>query len=87
MRKGLLAIVAIIIAMSMTGCTMETQASYKNSTVGEMQADGKLECIAGNGVCSEWRDTETGVHYFFTATGGLELRVNADGTPYTDSEE
>ena len=33
---------------------------------------------------AEYRDKETGVHYFYTYKGGLTVRINADGTPYVD---
>lgn len=65
-------------------CKTAMKLKIKNSVAGEQQLNGKLVCIAGNGTCSEWIDTETGAHYFYTAFGGLELRVNADGTPYTE---
>lgn len=84
MRKKIIAVmITMIIAVSATGCG-ETELT--ESIKGEKQISGKLECIAGDGVCSEWIDTETGVHYFYTAIGGLELRVNADGSPYVEGE-
>lgn len=67
-------LIVITSAFLITGC----------STTGETQVQGQLKCIAGNYTCSEWVDTATGVHYYYTYNGGLELRVNADGTPYTD---
>lgn len=72
------ALIVITFAFFITGC------SGSGKAVGETQVQGQLKCIAGNYTCSEWVDTVTGVHYYHTYNGGLELRVNADGTPYTD---
>lgn len=84
------AMIVVTFALSITGCSGETESStddyyYEpNSIAGETEVRGQLKCIAGNSICSEWVDTVTGVHYYYTYKGGLELRVNADGTPYTD---
>ena len=71
-------LIMITFAFLITGCSATGDAT------GETQVQGQLKCIAGNNMCSEWVDTVTGVHYYYTNRGGLELRVNADGTPYTD---
>lgn len=83
------ALIVITFAFLITGCSGEAESHaddyYKpNRIVGETEVQGQLKCIAGNSTCSEWVDTVTGVHYYYTYRGGLELRVNADGTPYTD---
>lgn len=71
-------LLVVIISATLSACGAVPQ------TTGETQINGVLECITGNEICSEWRDMETGVHYFFCYAGGLEVRLNADGTPYTD---
>lgn len=83
------AMIAIAVAFLITGCSGEVESSadgyYEpDRAAGETQVRGQLKCISGNEICSEWVDTVTGVHYYYTYRGGLELRVNADGTPYTD---
>jgi hypothetical protein len=83
------ALIVIAFAFSITGCSEEAEALADeyynpNSIAGETEIQEQLKCIAGNNICSEWVDTVTGVHYYYTYKGGLELRVNADGTPYTD---
>lgn len=74
-KKVLMLVVTFAIASALCGRFGESE---------ETQVNGTLECIAGNGICSEWKDTETGVHYFYTHKGGLEVRLNVDGTPYAD---
>jgi len=54
------------------------------SVVDETRVNDQLKCIAGDRICSEWVDTKTNVHYWYTQRGGLMLRVNEDGTPYTE---
>lgn len=88
-NKIIAAMIVITFVFSITGCSGEVGASADNyyepdSIVGETQVQGQLKCISGNKACSEWVDTVTRVHYYYTYRGGLELRVNADGTPYTD---
>ena len=38
----------------------------------------------GNSDIVEYRDKETGIHYFKGYNGGLTVRLFADGTPYAD---
>lgn len=38
----------------------------------------------GNFDIVEYRDKETGIHYFKGYNGGLTVRLFADGTPYAD---
>lgn len=77
-KKTSATLLVLIILATLSACGEVQQKT------GETQINGVLECIDGNSICSEWRDTETGVHYFFCYEGGLEVRLNADGTPYTD---
>lgn len=83
MKKKLISTaVAMAMIFGLTGCSDTGQSI--SSTVGDTEVNGKLECVDGNLVCSEWRDTETGVHYYYTQYRGLVLRVKEDGSPYTD---
>lgn len=66
MKKIIAVIIVMIIAVSATGCR---EVKLAEDTKGETQISGKLECIDGDTVCSEWIDTETGVHYFYTTIG------------------
>lgn len=59
--------------------TVVAKSMDTSSVVGDFQVEGKLKCIAGNQICSEWIDTETGVHYFYTPEGGLTPRYNSIG--------
>lgn len=82
MKEFVLAVITIIaMAAIIVGVT-----ELSDGIRGEEQISGKLECVDGTYTCSEWVDTETGVHYFYTRRGGLELRVNADGSPYVEGE-
>lgn len=87
-KIGILVLSVLCVTCTVNGCSgassEDVSQAMKESVVGETQVDGKLECIEGNYICSEWKDMETGVHYFYTLTGGLEARLNADGTPYVD---
>lgn len=71
------------IIFCVTGCCIKV---VKADVVMDTELDGTLEMIKGDKMsCSEWRDVETGVHYFYTPYGGMTPRVNADGTPYTEA--
>lgn len=80
MKKIVIFALCILVAVSVTGCGTTNTDRFHESIVGEIQCDGKLRCISGDGICSEWIDTETGVHYFYCQLGGLTPRLNADGT-------
>lgn len=61
---------------------IEANASYGNLSI---------EYIGSSGDIDEYRDTETGVHYFiydnihgYAGCGGITVRYNSDGTIYTD---
>lgn len=73
---ALITIIAIVVIVGPSILLDKDDAKWKK------QISGKLECVDGTHTCSEWVDTETGVHYFYTRQGGFELRVNADGSPY-----
>ena len=78
-------LILVVLTISLTACSAEEFEIVENrSVVGETQADGKLRAIAGNSLCSEWVDTETGVHYFYTYIGGLTPRLLPDGTPMAE---
>lgn len=57
---------------------MSKTNSYKPKA--KTECDGKLEKIAGDTVCSEYIDTETGVHYWYVYSSGFTPRYNSDGT-------
>ena len=45
----------------------------------------EMECINQCGNISEYRDSQTGVHYFmYTSEGGISVRYNADGSVFVD---
>lgn len=78
---ALIIIIAIVVLIVGTSRSLD-----KDDAKWKKQISGKLECVDGTYKCSEWVDTETGVHYFYTRQGGFELRVNADGSPYVGGE-
>lgn len=43
------------------------------SVVDETSVNDQLKCIAGDRICSEWVDTKTNVHYWYTQRDGLVL--------------
>lgn len=83
-----IALVLAVLTFSLTACNTEEFEIVENRSVaGETQVDGKLRAIAGNYLCSEWVDTETGTHYFYTYRGGLTPRLSSDGTPMTEEAQ
>ena len=88
MKKALkiLVIIMIVSAFGIMGCSILEEPDMNAATVEEQQLGGQVEKIKGNNVCSEWVDRETGVHYYYTYSGGFELRVNADGSPYCEND-
>lgn len=84
--KIAMAIMMVIPATGLTGCSIANDPDMNSATVEEQQLGGQIERIKGNNVCSEWVDRETGVHYYYTYSGGLELRVNADGSPFCEKD-
>ena len=78
MRKKLLALAVITLAISMTGCTGNESQEKETVTFKTVKESYKY---------IEYRDVETGVHYFYTYGGGITVRVNADGTPYTSTSK
>ena len=83
-KRIILFFIFLLVACSVSGC--DDDGGYK-SVVGEKEIGGTLICVSGNQLCSEWEDTETGVHYFYVHDGGLTLRVMPDGSPYIKAEE
>lgn len=83
-RIKVLAAIAIITALAFAGCA-KTSVEAENVEENKYGADA-LECLVSENYAyiSEYRDKETGVHYFYTYKGGLTVRINADGTPYVD---
>lgn len=74
-----------VLTFSLTACDTDKPLEQMGKSVaGETQVDGKLLAVTGNAWCSEWVDTETGVHYFYTYRGGLIARLMPDGTPMAE---
>lgn len=89
MKKKAIVTAMLVTCIGLAGCSVTNVADaktneYTGSLAGNTEIGGLLVCIKGEKYCSEWRDTETGVHYFYTPYGGLTVRIRADGTPYTD---
>ena len=81
---GLLLLVLILVC----ACGSKTEAKVEEKSILE-----RVECIKieNNYVVDEFRDQETGVHYFiysresgYGGMGGMCPRYNADGTLYVD---
>ena len=83
-RIKVLAAITIITALAFAGCS-KTSVEAESAEENEWGADA-LENLTSDSYnyISEYRDKETGVHYFYTYKGGLTVRINADGTPYVD---
>jgi hypothetical protein len=83
-RIKVLAAIAIITVLTFTGCAKISEKA-ENTEENKYGADA-LECLTSENYAyiAEYRDKETGVHYFYTYKGGLTVRINADGTPYVD---
>lgn len=77
-KKTIITLLVIAIIIVLAGCD-STDYSLKGEGTEESQVEGKLIKVAGNNVCSEWVDMETGVHYFYTYKGGLSVRYNEKG--------
>lgn len=83
-RIKVLAAIVIITILTFAGCA---KMSEKAENVEENKYGANaLECLTSDNYAytSEYRDKETGVHYFYSYKGGLTVRINADGTPYVD---
>lgn len=82
-------ILTVVIALSLVqGCGNTTQAEKQQK---EESQNYFMEFIDEYKSIEEWRDTETGVHYFiynkkdgYGGMGGICPRYNADGTLYVD---
>lgn len=56
----------------------------KSGQENEHEAHPLERLTVGNFDIVEYRDKETGIHYFKGYNGGLTVRLFADGTPYAD---
>lgn len=69
-------IVALVILVTVSGCGFAEKSSVKNETA----CSDMLIKVAGDDVCSEWVDYETGVHYFVVNSVCICPRYEADGS-------
>lgn len=82
--------VMIVLSLILLVCLIGLYANgYEVSAKETKKFD--LEYIASDAVFAEYRDLETGVHYFvqrksyvYAGCGGMCPRYNADGTLYVD---
>lgn len=90
MKKKFFILIMTIAMFLLIGCECLNQVEAK-----EQMPDNKfmefIEYASDNTDIEEWRDTETGVHYFIYSEsvykggcGGICPRYNADGTLYVD---
>lgn len=94
MKKIKILIPILMSMMLLTACNIKTEESQNdtNSSIEqESVASLQIELIAEDGDFEEWRDSETGVHYFIYKVGtvdgrgiGISPRYKADGTLYVD---
>lgn len=56
----------------------------KSEQGNECETHSLERLTVGNSDIVEYRDKETGIHYFKGYNGGLTVRLFADGTPYAD---
>lgn len=90
MKKKLFILIMAIAMFLLIGCECLNQVEAK----GQMPDNKIMELVdrcSDNGNIEEWRDTETGVHYFiydrksaYAGMGGICPRYNAEGTLYVD---
>lgn len=73
-KKVMLAVLVMFAAVS--GCGFTAKSSVKNETA----CSDMLIKVAGDDVCSEWVDYETGVHYFVVNSVCICPRYEADGS-------
>lgn len=72
MKKRILALlIALLIVPGVCGCDRAPK-----------QYDGRMKYAGGNTAYEVLIDTETGICYLKTASGGVCVMVNQDGTPY-----
>lgn len=72
--------VTLLVGIMIGGCgsnVSSTEASASDSTYFEMIGSPSADAV-------EYKDTQTGVHYFFNYRGGMCPRYNANGTLYAD---
>ena len=63
----------IVVVFLLSGCS-------KSASITETECSGLLIKVSGFGPCTEWVDSETGVHYFCVNDVSLCPRYNADGS-------
>lgn len=68
-----------ILLYMMVAVTFLIGCSKRTSTI-ETECSGLLIKVSGSGPCTEWVDSETGVHYFCVNDVSLCPRYNADGS-------
>ena len=83
-RIKVLAAISIITILTFAGCAKMSE-NAENVEENKYGAD-VLECLTSDNYAytSEYRDKDTGVHYFYSYKGGLTVRINSDVTPYVD---
>lgn len=73
-KKVMFAVLVMLVTVS--GCGFTVKSSVKNETA----CSDMLIKVAGDDVCSEWVDYETGVHYFVVNSVCICPRYEADGS-------
>ena len=85
MKKKMI-FVALIAVTFLSGTILGSCGdSASEIKAGEQYNYAEMECINYCGNISEYRDSQTGVHYFIhTSEGGISVRYNADGSVFVD---
>lgn len=85
-KKLLVGLIGCMLAFSLVGCN--TVNTSNDVDIADTTSNNTMEYIGNiNNEIEEYRDSETGVHYFvFRAhyKGGMCPRYDADGTLYVD---
>lgn len=84
-KKLLVGLIGCMLVFSLTGCnTINTSNDITDTTT----SNDAMEYVGNiNNEIEEYRDSETGVHYFIFRAyykAGMCPRYNADGTLYVD---
>lgn len=84
-KKLLVVLIGCMLVFSLTGCnTINTSNDITDTTT----SNDAMEYVGNiNNEIEEYRDSETGVHYFIFRAyykAGMCPRYNADGTLYVD---
>lgn len=80
-RLLLLAMTLAVLIIAMTG-----GCSYNAIDKDTSEGDGRLTLIYEDGLCTIYRDNDTGVQYISQYNRGTCVMVNDDGTPYTGGD-